>query len=147
MSARDRRTRRVLTWLTLGLLAIIAVVAVEVRLTRPVREAVRVYTDLIEAANRGDVRAAEALCTDRYVRCHGLRRTEEGGVVGLPRNINKNFQAWQEGGEVWLCPSNRVGPVFRFVPSSGAWKFDGKVGLLLPGGKVEAMEDEDEERP
>ena len=58
-------------------------------------------------------------------------------MVGLPRGIHRNFQAWREGDEVWLCPTDRVGPVYRFVFEGGAWKFDGLVGLLRPGGRVE----------
>jgi hypothetical protein len=58
-------------------------------------------------------------------------------MVGFPRNIHKNFQVWSEGDEVWLCPTNRVGPVYRFVLEGASWKFDGPVGVLKPGGQVE----------
>jgi len=124
------------------LVVILAVIAFEVWLTRPVRDAVRTYTDLISAANRRDLSALSALCTDRYLAGHRIKLADEGGVIGFPRNIHKNFQAWREGSEVWLCPTNRVGPVFRFVEDGGRWKFDGVVGQLLPGGRVEPIEEE-----
>lgn len=50
--------------------------------------------------------------------------------MGLPRYINKNFQAWRQGAAVWLCPSNRIGPVYQLVKEQGRWKFDGLVGIL-----------------
>lgn len=140
MTDAPRRSRRPI-WIALGLLAVAGAVGVEIALTRPVREAVRCYTDLISAANRRDLAAARAVCTDRYLASHDLKLAQEGGMVGLPRNIHKNFQAWREGGEVWLCPTNRVGPVFRFVKEGGRWKFDGVVGQLMPGGRVEPMEE------
>jgi len=134
------RSRRILAVFAVVALAI-GLLAFEIRLTRPVRDAVRVYTELISAANRRDLDSARALCTDRYLAGHRLELAEEGGMIGLPRNINKNFQAWREGSEVWLCPTNRVGPIYRFVQVSGRWRFDGVVGQLLPGGRVEPMED------
>lgn len=138
-------------WRLLGIVAGIAVaggvLGVEIALTRPVRDAVRTYTELIAAANRRDLAAARALCTERYLASHRLRLAEEGGLVGLPRNIHKNFQAWREGAEVRLCPSNRVGPVYRFVEERGRRKFDGVIGQLLPGGQVEPMADEADAAP
>ncbi len=123
------------------------VLVAEIVLTRPVREAVKTYTELIEAANRGDLDAARALCTERYLKSHGLKAAKEGGVIGLPRNIHKNFQAWREGRDVLLCPTNRVGPVYRFIQDGGRWRFDGVAGLLGPEGRVEPMEDGEDEGP
>jgi hypothetical protein len=128
-------------WIALGILAAIFVVGFEIVATKPVREAVRAYTQLIDAANRLDLDAACAVCTDRYLAKHSMKLAQEGGIIGLPRNINKNFQSWREGQEVWLCPTNRVGPVYRFVNEKGNWKFDGVVGQLMPGGRVEPMEE------
>jgi hypothetical protein len=109
--------------------------------TRPVRESVRTYTELLGAANRQDVEAARRLCSSRYALTHPLSPAPDGGLVGLPRNIHKNFQAWQEGANVWLCPTNRVGPVYQFVREEGAWKFDGPVGILQGRGHFAPLED------
>ena len=46
---------------------------------------------------RGSARA-------RYLRIHPLRPADEGGIVGLPRNIHKNFQAWRQGREHLALP-------------------------------------------
>lgn len=110
-----------------GLVAAVVSMAL---LTRPVRQAVAAYTELLGAANRQDLDAARHLCTSRYLATHRLEPASEGGIVGLPRNIHKNFQAWREGPNVWLCPTNRVGPVYQFAFEQGSWKFDGPVGLL-----------------
>jgi hypothetical protein len=110
--------------------------AFEVVSTRPVRQAVRAYSELITVANRPDLapearlEAARPYFSARYLAAHDLRPAEEGGLVGLPRYINKNFQAWKEGPAVWICPSNRIGPVYQLVLEDGRWKFDGLVGIL-----------------
>ncbi len=135
------KLRRRVVWIGLGLIAAAVAVGLEIAWTSPVREAVRCYTELISAANRRDLGSARALCTVGYLAAHDLKLAKEGGMVGLPRNIHKNFQAWREGRDVWLCPTNRVGPVFRFVKASRGWKFDGVVGQLMPGGRVEPMEE------
>jgi hypothetical protein len=119
--------------IALGLAAAIAIAAAVVLMairTQPVREAVASYTALISAANRQDIEGAQRLCSANYRRSHVLRPAYEGGIVGLPRNIHKNFQAWRQGANVWLCPTNRVGPVYQFVREAGVWRFDGPVGLL-----------------
>lgn len=131
--------------------AVVGVVAVALTVTAvrtaPVRGSVRAYTELLGAANRQDVEAARRACTSRYARTHPLRPAPDGGIVGLPRNIHKNFQAWREGPHVWLCPTNRVGPVYQFVHESGAWRFDGPVGLLVPGGRVARFVDAETTEP
>lgn len=129
------RNRNLLLGLTLAS-AVLAAVAGMVAWTRPVREAVGAYTQLLEAANHQDVAAADRLCTKAYRASHRLRAADEGGLVGLPRNIHKNFQAWRSGPNVWLCPTNRIGPVYQFIWEDGSWKFDGPIGLLQPGGQV-----------
>ncbi len=118
-------------WIVGGIALLAIGLVYEIRQTRPVRDAVRTYTDLISAANRRDLVALRSLCTDRYAAHHAFKLADEGGVIGFPRNIHKNFQAWREGNEVWLCPTNRVGPVFWFVED---------------GDRVEPMEDESETR-
>ncbi len=128
-------------WIVLILSGAIGIVGLEIVWTKPVREAVKTYTELIAAANRRDIEAAKAVCTDRYLAKYPPKLARDGGMIGLPRNIHKNFQAWQEGEEVWLCPTNRVGPVFRFIKDAGRWKFDGVVGQLMPGGRVEPVEE------
>ncbi len=108
------------------------------------RRAVAAYTRLIGAANAGDLDAVRAICSARFLESNRLEVAPGGGVVGLPRNIHRNFQAWRDGGVVLLCPTDRVGPVYRFVPEGGGWKFDGLAGLLRPGGRVEPAAGRDE---
>ena len=74
------------------------------------------------------------MCTARYLQAHPLAVAAEGGIAGIPRNINKNFQAWREGANVWVCPTNRIGPVYQFVFENGSWRFDGPVGILRAWG-------------
>lgn len=123
-------------WIAGVALVGVALIAAEVAWTRPVRGAVRTFTGLITAANRGDLDSARGFCTDRYLQAHPLRLAGEGGLVGLPRSIHMNYQAWGEGREVWICPTKGVGPVYRLVPDGGSWKFDGMVGQLIPGGRI-----------
>lgn len=120
---------------------VVVVVALEAARTAPVRQTVQTFTALIAAANRQDLDAARSLCTTRYLRTHDLRAAEEGGLVGLPRSISRNFQVWREGPNVRLCPTNRIGPVYQFVRERNAWRFDGPIGLLMPGGNVQPLED------
>ena len=108
----------------------------EVLATRAVRQSVTAYTALLAAANRHDLQAASRLCTPRYLAEHPLRPAAEGGIVGLPRNIHKNFQAWRHGKDVWICPTDRVGPIYQFVFEAGAWRFDGPVGILRARGEI-----------
>jgi hypothetical protein len=115
--------------------------------TQPVRKSVAAYTQLLIAANQQDVAGAQRLCSMRYLQSHTLKPAAEGGIVGLPRNIHKNFQAWTEGENVWLCPTNREGPVFQFVYEEGSWKFDGPVGLLQRGQVVRYSDLSAEESP
>jgi hypothetical protein len=95
--------------------------AYEVVATRPVREAVRAYTELMALGNREDLSdadrlaAARLLCSQRFRASGRLTLGPKGGIAGLPRTINKNFQAWREGPNVWICPTNRIGPVYQFV--------------------------------
>lgn len=114
----------------------VAALAFEVVTTRPVRGAVRSFFELIAIANRDDdqrIEAARPYLSSRYLATHPIQAAEEGGLVGLPRSIHRNFQAWRQGDEVWICPSNRVGSVFRLVEEGGGWRFDGLVGLLQSG--------------
>jgi hypothetical protein len=131
-----------------------AALVLEILATRPVRQAMATYTALIAAANRQDLGAVRRLCTERYLKTHAPRGAAEGGVVGLPRNVHKNFQAWRHGPNVWICPTNRVGPLYQFVFEQGAWRFDGPIGILRPRGEVvplavlkdvEAISTEDDE--
>jgi hypothetical protein len=100
-----------------------------------IKGAVRTHTALIIAANRQDLETIQHLCTKGYVNSHKIVVAKEGGVIGLPRNINKNFQAWAEGDLAYLCPSNRVGPVYRYTWEDSDWKFDGPAGVLRSGGQ------------
>jgi hypothetical protein len=138
MRARNR-------YLLLSLLCVLMVsvtLAYEVVSTRPVRQAVRAYTELMALGNRDDLpeserlAAARVLCSQRFRTSGRLRLGPEGGIAGLPRTINKNFQAWREGPNVWICPTNRVGPVYQFVFEDGRWRFDGLVGILRRGGEI-----------
>lgn len=129
------RSPRALLGIAVGL-ALAAVVVGVAAWTAPVRDAVRSYTELIRAANRQDIPGAEALCTARFRARHPFRASAEGGIVGLPRGIHPNFQVWRQGEHVWLCPRNRVGPVYQFAFEEGAWRFDGLVGLLRGRGEL-----------
>lgn len=120
------------------LLAVVVVVAVW---TAPTRGAVRTYAELISAANQEDVATAKRLCSRGYLARHDLERARDGGIVTLPRNIHKNFKVWRSGPHVWLCPTNRGGPVYQFVKEDGDWRFDGPVGILHFNGVVEPLED------
>ena len=109
--------------------------------TAPTRGAVRAYTQLLAAANAQDVETARRFCSVRYNASHTLRPAPDGGLVGLPRNIHKNFQTWKSGANVWLCPTNRVGPVYQFVSEGGSWRFDGPIGNLVTGNVLVRLED------
>jgi hypothetical protein len=119
-----------------------AAVAFEVIATQPVRGAMRTCSALFTIANRPDLTdterlaAARSLCSTRYLQAHPLALAAEGGLSGFPRNINKNFKAWREGPNVWICPTNRVGPVYQFVFENGDWRFDGPVAILRPWGEI-----------
>ena len=109
--------------------------------TAPTRASLATYLELLNAANTQDIAAASRLCSTRYRAEHPLKAAPQGGLIGLPRNINKNFQVWRKGSDVWLCPTNRIGPVYRFVHEAGGWKFDGPAGLLRPRGEFVRYED------
>jgi hypothetical protein len=136
------RTRIILV--SLGLTALLlALLAFEVVTTQPTRGALRTFAELLTIANRPGLSAADrlvaahTLCSRRYLQTHKLVAADrEEGLVGIPRNFNKNFQAWREGPNVWICPTNRVGPVYQFVFENGAWRFDGPIAILTPQGEV-----------
>jgi hypothetical protein len=124
-----------------------AAVAFEIISTRPVREAMRTYMRLEAVGNRIDfseadrLAAARRLCSSRYLSTSSLSLCPEGGIVGLPRTISRNFQAWREGPNVWICPRDRTGAVYQFVLENGNWLFDGLVAIIPPkGGIVHATE-------
>ncbi len=129
------RTRPILIGAAVVAALIVALVVTTVR-TRPVRQSVIAFTELLAAANLQDLPRARGLCSSRYLAAHPLEPSAEGGIVGLPRNMHPNFQAWRDGPHVWICPTNRVGPIYQFVPEAGAWKFDGPVGLLRGRGRI-----------
>ncbi|MGO8901570.1 MAG: hypothetical protein ACLQU5_24935 [Isosphaeraceae bacterium] len=135
------RTRLVLIIAAI-LLCAGAALAYEIVSTRPVREAVRVYTELVSAGNRTDLSdeqrltAARRLCSARYLAAGSLALGPEGGIGGLPRTINKNFQAWRNGPDVWICPTNRIGPVYQFIIEDGHWRFDGLIAILRARGEI-----------
>jgi len=110
------------------------------RSLRMTRGALATYAALLDAANVQDLGAVRSLCARGYLAGHPPAAAPGGGVVGLPRTIHRNFQAWRQVDEVWLCPTDRVGPVYRFVEEGGGWKFAGVVGLLRAGGRVERMD-------
>ncbi len=121
-------------WAALGALglALVWVIPGKVADLRATGGAVRTYTEILAAANGHDLEAVGRLCSRRYLDARPIRAAKEGGVVGLPRNIHKNFQAWRDGAVVLLCP-NRDGPVYQFVREEGRWAFDGPVGILKGG--------------
>jgi hypothetical protein len=131
-------------WIIAGAISLLfaAGLAFEVATTRPVRGAMRTCSAIFTIANRPDLtdterlEAARSLCSTRYLQTHPLALAAEGGLSGFPRNINKNFKAWREGPNVWICPTNRVGPVYQFVFENGDWRFDGPVAILRPWGEI-----------
>ncbi|WP_165227631.1 hypothetical protein [Aquisphaera insulae] len=134
-------------WLLAASLAVAAGLAYEVVSTGAVRGALRTFTDLVQVGNRTDLgdeerlAVARGLCSGRYLATHALAVSPEGGIVGLPRAIDKNFVTWRKGPDVWICPTrrtSRVRPVYRFRWEGGRWRFDGPIGVLGPGGEVVA---------
>ncbi len=125
-------------WRCLGLMLVVLALILPgwVGTLRATHGAVAAYVGLIDAANLGDMDGVRRRCSTSYLRSHTIEAAREGGVIGMPRNMHKNFQAWRRGEDVLLCPTNRVGPVYRFVREAGAWKFDGLAGMLGPGGKM-----------
>ena len=104
------------------------------------QRALLAFVKLIGAGNAQDVEAARSLCSAAYLARGAPVASPGGGMVGLPRNIHRNYQVWREGEDINVCPTDRVGPVYRMIREGGGWKFDGPVGLLRPGGRVEAAE-------
>jgi hypothetical protein len=116
--------------------------AFEIISTQATRGAIRTCSELFTIANRPDLadsqrlEAAALLCSRRYLKAHPLKLAPEGGIVNIPRNLNKNFIPWREGNNVLICTSNRIGPVYQFVFEDGRWRFDGLVGILQPRGEL-----------
>jgi hypothetical protein len=129
-----------------GKLALIATIAA-ILLSVPVSWAVRslmmtrggvtAFAVILDTANDGDVEAVKPLCSEQYRNTHEFENAPEGGVAGFPRTMHSNFAAWVEGDDVLLCPTDRIGPVYRLIYQDGNWKFDGLVGLLGASGRVE----------
>jgi hypothetical protein len=128
---------------------LLAGLAYEVVATQPVRGAMRTCTELFAIANQLELAdpglpdererllaAARERCSANYRRSHPLVAAPQGGLVGIPRFINKNFKAWREGPNVWICPRDRFGLVYQFVFEDGRWRFDGPIGELRPWGEV-----------
>jgi hypothetical protein len=115
--------------------------AYEVATTRPIRESTRTFSELIAIGNRPArteperlqaLADARELCSSHYLAAKPLKLGPEGGIVGLPRTMQNNFVAWQEGESVWICPRKRLGPVYQFVLENGRWRFDGLVAMFVP---------------
>ena len=122
-------------------------IAYEIVPTQPVRGAVRTCSELFTAptaptcGRRSGSRRRGRCARGDISHPQAGRRRDGQGLVGVPRNLNKNFKAWREGPNVWICPTNRFGPVYQFVLEDGTWRFDGPVGILGPWGRVVPMED------
>jgi hypothetical protein len=135
------KTKSAILGTAIGIL-ILAALAFEIIATQPIRGAVRTCSKLFTVANQPDLptrerlRAASELCTARYLKQHPLEVAPEGGLVNIPRNLNKNYKAWREGPNVLICTSNRVGPIYQFVYEGDRWRFDGLAGVLGPWGQV-----------
>jgi hypothetical protein len=125
----------------------------EVISTQPVRGTVRTCAELFTIANRNDLTDSErlskarALCSTRYLQHHPLALAAEGGIVNIPRNINMHFKAWREGPDIWICPRDRVGPVYQFVFENGNWRFDGLIAYLGRYGEIVRSSDVPEPVP
>lgn len=128
--------------LLLAILAVFALILWLAYKTRDSRAGIAAYSRLTVAVNKQDIEVVKNLCTERYVRTHSFRPAEEGGLVGFPRFIQKNFQAWREGDAVWVCPTNRVGPIYQFLKENGEWKYDGLIGLLRSGNTIIVLPEE-----
>jgi hypothetical protein len=118
--------------------------------TAPIRGALRVFTSLVALGNRLDLPESERLglarsfCSARYLAEKPLSLSPEGGIKGFPRAIDKNYLAWREGLNVWICPTKRtsaVRPVYQFIEEEGEWRFDGLVAILRRGGEVVPTEE------
>jgi hypothetical protein len=135
------RIRIALITLAIGA-GLLGVLAFEIVTTQPVRGALRTCSELFTIANHPDLdeadrlASARVLCSRRYLLEHPLQTAPEGGLVNIPRNLNKNFKAWREGPNVLICTSNRVGPVYRFVYEGDRWRFDGLAGILRSTGEI-----------
>jgi hypothetical protein len=119
--------------------------AYEVITTAPLRGALRVFTALVALGNRTDLpdnqrlELARSLCSERYLARKPLSLSQEGGIKGFPRAIDKNYRAWREGENVWICPTKRnstIRPVYQFIFENSQWRFDGLVAILRLGGEV-----------
>jgi hypothetical protein len=119
-------------FLTFGAVAGCALLAFAVAWwwTKPQRDALRVFTAVLGAANAGDLDEIRRLCTADYLRANPPALAEEGGVRNFPRGIHKNFGVWDDGPDVLICPTNRIGPVYRIRHEGGAWRFDGLAGEI-----------------
>ncbi|ADV60823.1 hypothetical protein Isop_0226 [Isosphaera pallida ATCC 43644] len=114
--------------------------------TAPARRTMRVFTLLLNAANREAVEEVRQLCSERWLATHSLEVAPEGGLKNFPRNIHKNFQVWSEGDVVLVRPTNRgrLEPVYRFVHERGDWKFDGLAGLMTADGQLVSPDSTDD---
>ena len=124
---------------------LVAGLGYEILTTQPVRGALRAFSDLVAIGNRLDLpessrlELARALCSSGYLARRPLSLGPEGGIVGLPRAIDKNFEAWRQGPNVWICPTKRTNtlrPVYQFINENSSWRFDGAVAILRPWGEV-----------
>ena len=82
-----------------GAVLLLGGLAFEIISTQPARGAIRTCAELFTIANRPDftdsqrLEAAALLCSRRYLKAHPLQLAAEGGIVNIPRNLNKNFNA------------------------------------------------------
>lgn len=121
---------------------VLAVLALLALSTRDSRAGIAAYTKLTVAVNSQKIEDVKKLCTRRFIQTHTFESAPEGGLVGFPRFIHKNFQAWREGDAVWVCPTNRIGPVYQFLKEDGEWKYDGLIGLLRSGNQMLVLPEE-----
>ena len=128
-------------WVGALVASLLAALVFEIVWTAPNGAQIETYHELISAANRGDLATAERLCTARYLAKHPLKLAAEGGIIGIPRGIHKNHQAWRHGRNVWFCPTNRIGFIYQFVPERGFYCFDGLVGELKSRNRIIPLEE------
>lgn len=124
---------------TAGLLVALVWLAIS---TKESRAGVAAYTRLTAAVNAQDIESVKSMCTQRFIQTHTFQTAPEGGLVGFPRFIHKNFQVWREDDAVWVCPTNRVGPVYQFLKEDDQWKYDGLIGLLRSGHQILVLPEE-----
>lgn len=130
MKKQDVRNTSILVAVVLGFVGFVVYESVT---TRPRRDATRAFLKLIDVTRRPGLSDEERIETARNFfsarrLAVGPIRLTDGGVEGLPRDVDHNFPVWRDGAAFLLRPSDRDGVVYRMVEQNGRWRFDGPAG-------------------